>query len=293
MKRKFNLFALSMALLFTAFATSSCSDSDNNLDPDNGQVVKPDTDVPDPEGTIPLTMRNASNGDTYLDNIYIDKGDNFSGSGTWFTTIGQVKGLGNVSAIPQSGWTGKISVIPGNGYVAAQYNYYTQDATFYRIYVTDYVTSVAGGVIGAEIKYQKPFKGTDESLTLDGNSLSFDEDGGSKVVAVTNKNFVPFSCSSSASWCKVGKSGSSDFPFLHDGVMVTVDPQETLVGEQEATVTLTTGFGKKTTFKVLRSGVPIHLIERDLALDPQETERYVALSTTYKLSDLQVQSNSA
>lgn len=299
MKRNFNLFALSMALLFTAFATFSCSDSDGNLDPDNGQVVKPDTDVPDPEGTIPLTMRNKSNGDTSLDLIRIDEGDNFAQNGSgwnqsaYFTTIGQVKGLGNVSAIPRSGWTGKIAVIPGNGYVVASYNHGAQDATFYRIYVTDYVTSVAGGVIGAEIKYQKPFKGTDESLTLDGNSLSFDEDGGSKVVEVTNKNFVPFSCSSSAGWCKVGKSGSSDFPFLHDGVMVTVDPQETLVGEQEATVTLTTGFGKKTTFKVLRSGAPIHLIERDLSLDPQETERYVALSTTYKLSDLQVQSNNA
>lgn len=293
MKRIFNLFAFLTALLLTAFATSSCSDGNDNLDPDNGQVVKPDTNVPDPEGTIPLTMRNGSNGSTSLDGaIYIDKGDNFEGNNTWFTTIGPVKGLGNVSAIPQSGWSERISVIPGNGYVAAHYDYYYQHTTYYRIYVSEYVTNVAGGVIGAEIKYQKPFNGTDESLTLDESTLTFNEDGGSKVVSVTSKNFVPFTCSSSAGWCQVKEAAPTDFPFLTNSVVVTVDPLASLVGEQEATVTLTTKYGKKTTFKVLRSGSPIHLVEKELTIDPQGAERYVALSSTYDLADLQIESNS-
>ena len=290
-----NLFMLATVSLFAAFAMPSCSDgNDENITPDDSQVINPDADVPDPEGTIPLTMRNESNGDTSLDgNIYIDKGDNFSGSGTWFATIGQVKGLGNVAVIPQTGWTNKISVIPGNGYVAAHYNYYDQETTFYRIFVTDYVTAVTGGVIGAEIKYQKPFKGTDEKITLDESSLSFDENGGSKVVELTNKHFVPFTCQSSEDWCKAVRTSSTEVPFLHDGVMVTVDQQETLVGEQEAIVTLTTAFGKKTEIKVLRSGSPIRLTYKNVTVNPQETEQYVSLSSTYDLTDLQVQSNSA
>lgn len=294
-KSIFRLLPLAAAFLFATFALPSCSD--DNTDPNNGQVVKPGADVPDPEGTIPLTMRNESNGNTYLDRIYIDRGDNFTGDYSYFTTIGQVKGLGNVSSIPRTGWTGKISVIPGNGYVAAvgKWNYgaQTYDWTFYRIYVTDYVTTVTGGVIGAEIKYQKPFKGTDESLTTEESSLTFDQSGGSKAVVFTNKNFVSFTCSSSAGWCKVEKASSSDLPFLQDGVLVTVDPQETLVGEQEATVTLTTAFGKKTELKVLRSGSPLHLAEREVTFSQGEEVRYVALSSTYSLANLQVQSSAA
>ena len=36
---------------------------------------------------------------------------------------------------------------------------------FYRIYVVDNV-STSGGVIGAIIKYQKPFKGSDETISM-------------------------------------------------------------------------------------------------------------------------------
>ncbi len=106
----------------------------------------------DPVDTVYLSMRNSNNGKTYLDNIYIHN-ENFTGYGCTFVDIGSVHGLGDVDYIPKSGWADQVSVMPGHGYVA--YDEYAE--IYYRIYVIADIESTSGGIIGADIKYQKPF----------------------------------------------------------------------------------------------------------------------------------------
>ncbi len=87
----------------------------NEPDPDGGGNVKPDQEVPDPTGTVMLSMRNDD--DTSLIGLYIGKDDNFHGDGWTIASIGRVKGLGNVASIPLVGWASKVAVTPGYGYV--------------------------------------------------------------------------------------------------------------------------------------------------------------------------------
>lgn len=155
-------------LALCAVVTFSCT-SDEPSDPDSGQEISPDEKVPDPTGTVLLSMRDKNNGDTALDEIGIAN-ENFHGSYTSFVDLGPVNGLGNVTTIPKEGWASQVKVIPGHGYVAYTrgWEYYGPYAPeCYRIYVVDYIYSISGGIIGADIKYQKTFRGLDQDLIFD------------------------------------------------------------------------------------------------------------------------------
>ncbi len=141
---------------------------------------KKDKKVADPEGTIELSMRNNSNGNTqltfYLPNnqklisLHIDDGNNFCygwGSDSWdyYGDVSLVKVdancLGNITTIPTSGWAKQVAVKPGNAYVAkvecTKGDTYTGQVFYCRIYVTSWITSATNnGIIGAEVKYQYP-----------------------------------------------------------------------------------------------------------------------------------------
>lgn len=207
--------------------------------------IGPNETVSDPTGTVALSMRNENSGKTYLDNIYIDKGDNFAGGE--FVGLGAMKGLGNVSYIPKSGYASKVAVNRGNGYIAYA------GGKFYRIYVTDYILDVATQILGAEVKYQKPFYGIDEPLRVDETALTFTSDGGSQPIVFNNSTIIPFTIQSSAPWCRVYASSTTDSYFLHDAVTIEVDPTSSAVTE-EAVVTLTTGYKKELAIKVVRAG---------------------------------------
>ena len=126
--------------------------------------------VPDPEGTIIVAMRNASNEDTWIypfpdihyqsivPYLHITSSDNFEGFDMQFTTVGKVNGLGNIISIPESGWATRVAVMPGYGYVG-RYSNPNVDYLYVRIYVVDYIlAAVNNGVIGATVKYQTPFE---------------------------------------------------------------------------------------------------------------------------------------
>jgi hypothetical protein len=120
-------------------------------------------DYYDPEGTIEVGIRNHSNGHTsiypagcYGEGFSMFSDGNFSGSsGTTFASVGKVQGLGKITSIPASGWTTVLHATPGYGYVAKMTN--SQGTGYVRIYVTDYMESVYGGIIGIYVKYQSPF----------------------------------------------------------------------------------------------------------------------------------------
>ena len=234
-------------------------------------------------------MRNRDNGNTRLEYIYIDDGNNFSGSYSYFASIGKVRGLGNVSDIPTSGWASQVAVNPGYGYVA----YNGGDNQFYRIYVEDYIVSTGGGIIGADIKYQTPFKGRDEAISLDQKSLTFTSEGGSQALVFKNKGIVLFDCESSADWCRVQKSTTYDQSFLYNGVTITVEPGLNTT-EEEATVTLTTAYGKETEIKVTRAGAePFIKFASGETKQVDATKRTYAeaITTSYQPSDLQASSD--
>lgn len=276
------LTTMMVAMLNVGFMSCSGGD-DDDPNPDNGQPINPGTTVNDPEGTISLSMRNADNGKTYLDNIYISN-ENFRGA--YFVSVGAVKGLGNVSTIPTTGWAEQMSVIAGNGYVAYS------NGQFYRIYAVSEIEGTSGGVIGADIKYQKPFKGVDEAISINEKNLTFDKNGGSQSLVFNNKNIVLFEVDSDQDWCKVQKSSTYDYYFLYNAVTISAKPSTELSAET-ANVTLRTIYGKEVTIKVTRAGAePILTAEMDTKeINPDAQTFQIGINTNYDTDNLQVSSN--
>ena len=215
----------------------------------NGGTTNPDKVVADPEGTIILSMRDFDNGNIRIDDrIFINK-ENWTGEGCSFVSVGEMKGLGNIESIPTTGWANQMGVYPNNGYVA----YNRNNDAYYRIYVTEYLYNTSEEIIGAKVKYQKPFYGRDEALKTEMKSLSFTSEGGTEKIAFKNTSIVPFTVTNSQSWCRVQRISSSDNPFLYDGISVTALASD-LPTISSDTIMVETLYGKQLTIEVLREG---------------------------------------
>jgi hypothetical protein len=268
-----------VAMLSIGF--TSCGDDDENENPNNEQPVNPGTTVNDPEGTISLSMRNADNGKTYLDNIYISN-ENFRGA--YFASVGAVKGLGNVSTIPTTGWAEQMSVIAGNGYVA-----YNNDK-YYRIYVVDDIVATTGGIIGADIKYQKPFKGVDEAIQLPKTEVTLNANtGSSEEIIFKNRNIVLYSVSSDQSWCRVQKCSTNDNYFLYNGVYITCE-ENSSSSSREAIVSIKTVYDKEAKIKVIQTGQEPFITMGSSSIEVTSREQTSSLSfvTNVDVSELEI-----
>lgn len=283
--RKFNLLLFGLLTILAA----GCSGGEPN--PDNGGNVKPDETVPDPTGTVTLSMRN--NDGTSLDGLYIGDDDNFHGHLWMIANYGKVKGLGNVSTIPAAGWADKVSVQPGCGYVA--YNGYTDE--YIRIYVVDYMEgATTGGIIGAEIKYQKPFRGLDETISLDSDQVVLPAEGGAGQVVFKNTSIIPFKVTSSEEWCRVQRASTRDESFLYDALQVSCD-ESFAAEEQTAVVTIETLFGRTTELTVKRAPrgefITMSTNEIDIPYLSAQTKTYsVNIYTNIEPGDIDVESDS-
>ena len=273
------LTTMLVAMLSLGFA--SCGDDEeDNTNPNNGQPVNPGTTVNDPEGTISLSMRNADNGKTKLDDIYI-KNENFVGAS--FVSVGAVKGLGNVSTIPTAGWADQVSVIAGNGYVA-----YSNDQ-FYRIYVVGDIVATTGGIIGADIKYQEPFKGVDEAIQLPKTEVTLNADAGSsEEIIFKNKSIVLYSVSSDQSWCRVQKCSTNDYYFLYNGVYITCD-ENSSSSSREAIVSLKTVYDKEVIIKVTQTGKDPFITMSSASVEVTSREQTSSLSFVTNVDDSELQ----
>ncbi len=271
--------------IFTICAILSVCPACNNDEPSMDNEIGANDNVPDPAGTIQLSMRDQDSGDTSIDNISINN-ENFSGWNTSFTSLGAVRGLGNVAYIPASGWASQVAVVPGEGYVA----YDSSTEQFYRIYVLDYIVSTTGGIIGADVKYQTPFKGKDEAISLTTNSLSFSEYGGIQELIFNNSSIIPFKIEVNMPNCTVSKVSTQDQPFLSNGISIDLYNYNESPESIKGSITLTTLYGKKNTIDIIQAGqgpyigTPTDLISVSL----EEQVKYIDITSNIPFEDLTV-----
>ena len=280
MKKHYFYFSL-LAIAAMAVAATSCSKEEIDS-PSTNPGNDPTVEVPDPEGTILISMRN--NGDTYLDNnFYIDNANNFSGG--YFTSLGEMKGLDNVTRIPKHGWGNKAAVVPSTGYVAC--NSYGH---FYRLFVTSYTVNSMNEIIGADVKYQTPFYPT-ETIKLPLQVLEFGQDGGAQNIVFGNENIIPFNVSSSADWCQVYTSSTLNYSFLIDGIFVEVTPNEG--AQREATVSILDGNNNIQEISIIQAGAEPYLsLSQDTLLLPYPFGvMFIGVMTNYHFDDLSVTSS--
>ena len=279
--KKLSFYFSWLAIAAMAVAATSCTKEEIGS-PGTDPGSDPTVQVPDPEGTITLSMRNDRG--TYLDNFYIDDADNFSGG--YFVSLGEMKGLGNVTRIPKHGWSSKTAVVPGTGYVA--YNSYDG---FYRLFVTSYTVNTMNEIIGADVKYQTPFYPT-ETIKLPLQVLEFGQAGGSQNIVFGNENIIPFKVSSSADWCQVYTSSTLNYSFLTDGIIVEVTPNEG--AQREATVSILDGNNNVQEISIIQAGAEPYLtLSQDTLSLPYTagTVRSLGIMTNYYYDNLAITSS--
>ena len=281
MKKFFILLLVTVGV----FALPSCGSDEP--DPDNGSKIDPTKPVADPDGTITLSMRDYNNGCTFILDRLIIKDENFRGAD--IASVGSVNGLGNVSTIPTTGWTNEVAVVPGNGYVA----YLDNRDMFVRIYVIDYISSTGGGIMGADVKYQYPFKGVDETLKPEKTSVTLPADNSADGILMTNASFIPFRVSTDAAWLEASRISAYNTHVLYNGVIIEA-AENTQPVSREATVTLTTFYDKAVKIKVTQSGVEPYVNLSVSELESNNVAKTItaaSLSTNIEIDNLEVTSS--
>lgn len=266
-----------------ALACPACGEKDEPA-PDG---MDPTQEVPDPTGTIQLAMRDDNNGSTRIDNLYIQD-ENFYGVYNQTVSLGAVKGLGNVAYIPTAGWAQRVAVVPGDGYVAYD-SYYKK---FYRIYVSNFISNTGGGIIGADVKYQEPFLGKDEAISLESTNLTFPATGGSQAILFNNSTIIPFEIEEANVPGTVSKASTYDQSFLTNGIAIDFTPNEqpqAITGS----ITLTTGYGRKTVINVTQAGREpyIYLLTNEKEVSAAAQVENIALNSNLPFDELTVSSS--
>lgn len=208
MKKLFNKYLFLLCVAFGALIFSSCSKDDDAENDNGGVVINPDKNISDPKGTITMNMMVGDDKDKSVSindfgTIQINSAYNFMGyegsSYYSFVSLGKMKGLGNVTAIPQDGWNYSVAVNPGEGYVVRYKGYHDSQAIYARLYVVSEIAGTSGGIIGYTIKCQAPFvfapKFTESSLEFDA-----DENLTKELTFVNPTNVT---VKSKPDWCEV------------------------------------------------------------------------------------------
>lgn len=206
MKKLFNKYLFLLCVAFGALFFSSCS-KDDDAGNDDGVVINPDKNIPDPNGTITLNMIVGNQNWVSigsLGEIQINSAYNFECYAGSCVSLGKIKGLGNVTAIPRDGWNYFVAVNPGEGYVVRYTNANPSENSsklqYARLYVVSQIAGTSVGVIGYTIKYQAPFAPFAPKFTE--SSLEFDADEG-QAKELTLVNLTCAKVKSKPDWCRV------------------------------------------------------------------------------------------
>ena len=255
-----NIFTMKkiVELIFIALAcaTLSCfsacsSDEPDSPGTDNPGTIAPDKPVPDPTGTVTMRLRHDTKAE--LGNLIMTADCNFHCNYGQIACIGKVSGLGNVTAIPKSGWSKDMAIEIGKGYVY----YDSYDDRFYRIYTVSWLNPASDpdALVGVEIKYQQPFSGVDEAITVEDTNIVFTGEGGNQTIKFTNSSIIPstVTVNNNCDWCSAYKFSSLNNG-IYDGINLYVQSTDNPYDEASTDVTIETLSGRKTTLKVTRMG---------------------------------------
>ena len=231
MKRTYSFLIQTLMILSLFFAVGCGKDDSpnesektpvvdpNKPDKDSGKnpVIDPNTPVKDPVGTITANISESTHIQipnfgaiwwTKPDNFYISAySDYYLGS---ICNLGTMKGLGNITHIPQTGYTipqnrnTTVACEEGHGYVIKFE--YSDKITYIRLYVVESIVSTSGGIMGAKVKYQFPFEPT--TLTVSKDKLSLTKEQGTQTITVTTDS-PDWNYSCSDSWINATKSGNT------------------------------------------------------------------------------------
>lgn len=288
------LFAVALATASSFTFTACSNDDDNNGGSGNGGML-------DNEVLLSMLKGDEDSATKLGDNIYIGEDNNFQteryGNTADFAWVPNVNKLGAITNIPKSGWAEKIAVRKGYGYVC----FNKSDDKFYRLFVEDEVRDSSGKVVGYNIRYQQPFYGKDIDIQLPKDELSFTADGGEEKVKFLDNEPIYFSCESSADWCKATPTSSLEKSFLTNAVDVSVAKSDS-VGVSTATITLTTGYGKKKEIKVTRGAAEPRMklydgdkyaTSMDLSVPLSGVSKSVYIDSNIPLEDLDVENTAS
>ena len=258
------LSTLCCMLALTAFVTVALPSCGGGDDAPSAPVTPPNnnggnnnntpTDT-DPTGTQDMALK-VGNAQSVINGVtQVDAQYNLTGG--MIASVGKVSGLGAITSIPKTGWQTSVPINIGVGYVV--YNETTE--VFCRMYV------VAQDGEGYHVKYQVPFRGTEEELMLSSSEVSFPAEGGTRELTIANSSITPFTVSSSEKWCEVEK--------IQPGTGVKITCKPTDIGfASNATITLTqTSDSKTKTLTVKREGIVPNAV--DLGLSVQWCDRYL------------------
>lgn len=232
-------YLLLAATLITT--TVACGDETPEPNGNGGGQTDPMKPVPDPEGTISMSLLNDRSNSIGDGKVFMNEANNFKTnySYVFIASVGTVKGLGNVDYIPTTGWAKEVAVKPGTGYVVAinDWPYDGSDMVFIRIYVEDWIAGISGGIIGADVKYQTPFYGAKTKIQVEKTNYTMDADQEFLEIPFLNKSYVAFDVQSTGCTTEKMYPEGSDIK-LSNGVMVNMGKNRSS-SERKAKVVIT------------------------------------------------------
>lgn len=217
-------------------------------------AITPDPAHPDPEETTTVSIY--KNTGQSIEGIYVDVNDKLTSDNGWmFADMGKLKGLGEVTFIPVGGWQRRVAARKGEGYVAFNPRH---PSGFMRLFVSNMATDEMGTVTGFQIKYQRPFLGSDEAAAFDCTDFNVSADGDRCVAYVTNRTVIPFTVETDCDWIVperfiLENSVSSEYRL--DMAIEIVARQSDSMEPTSGTITVTTGYGKETVIHVTRDAM--------------------------------------
>ena len=186
-------------MLMFAFLILGCSNNDEDNPLGENSENNPNVPVADPEGTVSMNILNNGEafdlGDAGCD-IAIDAGNNLKRGNSFveFVDLGEMKGLGNITAIPVDGWSSTVAAIPGHGYVI----YFAVYKIYARLYVEKYLKNTDGGIVGVSVKFQQRFE---TIIEFEKEYVNFTSESSTEIIKFKNRSVV--SIQSAPEWCNV------------------------------------------------------------------------------------------
>lgn len=182
---------ISALFIFISLFLVSCSSDE----PNGGGEIQPDINFPDPEETVTVSLY--KNSDANIDGIFIDASDKLTSNNGWeFVSLGEMKGLGNISLIPWEGWSRSVQAKKGSGYIAYNGAY----RKFYRLFISNSASDEMGTITGFQVKYQQPFYGKDDFVSFEPNEFTVPYTGGTYEASFTNGTLIPISVETDCDW---------------------------------------------------------------------------------------------